>query len=102
MVNTAELIKKLREATQAGMMDCRKALEENNFDFEKSVQWLREKGIAKAAKKADAVASEGISRAVISKTNAYIFELNCQTDFTAKIPDFFCNCRSTCQFLINK
>jgi elongation factor Ts len=88
MVNTAELIKKLREATQAGMMDCRKALEENNFDFDKSVQWLREKGIAKAAKKADAIASEGICRAVLSKTTVYIFELNCQTDFTAKTADF--------------
>jgi elongation factor Ts len=78
-----ELIKKLRDMTQAGVMDAKKALEQNNGDIEASVQWLREKGIAKAAKKADAVSTEGIIKVLIKEDKGIILEVNSQTDFVA-------------------
>jgi len=78
-----ELIKKLREMTQAGIGDVKKALDENGEDLDKAVQWLRERGIAKAAKKAGAVATEGIANVIIKGDSAVIFELNCETDFVA-------------------
>jgi len=83
-----ELIKKLRDMTQAGVMDAKKALEINNDDLDLAVQWLREKGIAKAAKKADAVAAEGVVSVLIKDDRAIILEVNSQTDFVATNEQF--------------
>ena len=84
----SELVKALREATQAGMSDCMKALAECNDDLDAAQKWLKEKGIAKANKKAGAVAYEGIVKAGISNNKALIIEVNSQTDFTAKNENF--------------
>ena len=83
MINT-ELIKNLRERTGAGMMDCKKALVECNGDIDKAGDWLREKGIAKAAKKADRIAAEGLTTVVTEGNYALICEINSETDFVAK------------------
>ena len=80
----ASLIKKLKDMTNAGLMDCKKALEENNENIDEAVKWLREKGIAKAAKKADRMAAEGLSTVYVEGNNAVILEVNCETDFVAK------------------
>ena len=80
----ASLIKKLKDMTNAGLMDCKKALEENNENIDEAVKWLREKGIAKAAKKADRIAAEGLSTVYVEGNNAVILEVNCETDFVAK------------------
>lgn len=84
----ASLIKELRDISGAGMMDCKKALEENNNDIDKAVEWLREKGIAKAAKKADRIAAEGLSTISVDGNKAVILEVNCETDFVAKNEKF--------------
>ena len=84
----ASLIKELRDISGAGMMDCKKALEENNNDITKATEWLREKGIAKAAKKADRIAAEGLSTVVVDGNQAVILEVNCETDFVAKNEKF--------------
>lgn len=97
-----ELIKKLRDMTQAGVMDCKKALEANENDVEKAATWLREKGIAKAAKKADAVAAEGVVLITHNKDTAAIFEVNCQTDFVAKNEGFIKLANEIGQLLISK
>lgn len=81
---TASMVKELREKTGAGMMDCKKALTECDGDLEKSIDWLREKGIAKAAKKSDRVAAEGLTRAAVCGNTGVIFEVNSETDFAAK------------------
>lgn len=85
---TAQMVKDLREATGAGMMDCKAALEENNGDMEAAIDWLRKKGIAKAAKKASRVASEGLAIAVAEGNKGAVVEVNSETDFVAKNPDF--------------
>jgi elongation factor Ts len=85
---TASLVKELREKTGAGMMDCKRALTETAGDLEKAVDWLREKGIAKAAKKSSRIAAEGLADIVLSGNEALIFELNCETDFVAKNDKF--------------
>ena len=85
---TAQLVKELREKTGAGMMDCKKALTECNGDIDASIDWLREKGIAKAAKKQSRIAAEGLCEYAISGNNAYLFELNSETDFVAKNEKF--------------
>ncbi len=84
--NMIELIKVLRERTGAGMMDCKKALEETNMDVEKACDWLREKGIAKAVKKASRIAAEGLTTVLNEKDKreAIILEVNCETDFVAR------------------
>ena len=84
----ASLIKELRDISGAGMMDCKKALEENDNDITKATEWLREKGIAKAAKKADRIAAEGLSTVVVDGNKAVILEVNCETDFVAKNEKF--------------
>ena len=81
-------IKALRDMTGAGMLDCKKALTETNGDMDKAIDYLREKGISKAAKKADRVAAEGLSTVVIDGNNASIVEVNCETDFVAKNEKF--------------
>ena len=85
---TASLVKELREKTGAGMLDCKKALEATNADIEAAIDWLREKGISKAAKKADRIAAEGIAAVLIDGNNAAIVEVNSETDFVAKNPEF--------------
>ena len=86
--NIIELIKVLRERTGAGMMDCKAALLANDLDVEKSCEWLREKGIAKAAKKASRIAAEGLTYVVAKGNDAVILEINSETDFVAKSEDF--------------
>ena len=85
---TASLVKELREKTGAGMMDCKKALTECNGDINAAADWLREKGIAKAAKKATRIAAEGLADVAIAGNKAYLFELNSETDFVAKNEKF--------------
>ena len=71
---TAQDVKNLREKTGAGMLDCKKALDETKGNIEEAINWLREKGISKAAKKAERIAAEGLSEAVSNDTNAVIVE----------------------------
>lgn len=85
---SASLVKELRDKTGAGMLDCKKALEENNGNIDASIDWLREKGISKAAKKADRIAAEGVA-AILTRGNvAVIAEVNSETDFVAKNTEF--------------
>ena len=84
----ASLIKELRDISGAGLMDCKKALEASDGDIDKAIDYLREKGISKAAKKADRVAAEGLSEVLIEGNNASIVEVNCETDFVAKNEKF--------------
>lgn len=90
MAITAAQVKELRQATGVGMMECKKALEENNGDMDQAVVWLRERGLARAAKKAGRTAAEGIVifKVAESGKEAAILELNCETDFAAKNQDF--------------
>ena len=88
MAITAADVKKLRDATGAGMMDCKKALTENGGDFDQAVDWLRAKGIAKAAKKGDRVAAEGMVAMVAQGNKGAIVEVNSETDFVAKNEKF--------------
>jgi elongation factor Ts len=90
MAVTASMVKELRERTGAGMMDCKKALVDNNEDMEKAIEFLREKGLAKAAKKAGRIAAEGLVAAYVSEDNklASIVEVNSETDFVAKNETF--------------
>jgi len=81
---TAQLVKELRDKTGAGMMDCKKALVATEGNIDLAVDWLREKGIAKAANKASRIAAEGICMVKTSGNKAIIFEVNCETDFVAK------------------
>jgi len=89
-----ELVKKLRDMTGAGMMDCKRALEESEADLDKAVVWLREHGISKAAKRAGRETSNGIVEAYLHRTGDYppqvgaLIELNCESDFVAKGDDF--------------
>ncbi len=85
---SASLVKELREKTGAGMLDCKKALEANNGDINASIDWLREKGISKAAKKADRIAAEGLAAIKIEGNKAAIVEVNSETDFVAKNEEF--------------
>ena len=86
-MNTS-LIKELRDLSGAGLMDCKKALEASNNDIDEAIDYLRKKGISKAAKKADRVAAEGLSTVVIDGNNASIVEVNSETDFVAKNEKF--------------
>lgn len=88
MAITAQMVKELREKTGAGMMDCKKALQETNGDMEKAIDLLREKGIAKAGKKGDRIAAEGLTSIKISGNDAVIIEVNSETDFVAKNQEF--------------
>ncbi len=88
MTITAQMVKELREATGAGMMDVKKALTETNGDMEAAVDWLRTKGLAKAAKKADRVAAEGLVGVAVSNGRGVAVEINSETDFVAKNADF--------------
>lgn len=85
---TASLVKELREKTGAGMLDCKKALEATNADLNAAADWLREKGISKAAKKADRIAAEGVAAIKVDGNNAVVVEVNSETDFVAKNDEF--------------
>ena len=85
---SASLVKELRERSGAGMMDCKKALQEANGNLDDAMQVLKDKGIAKAAKKAGRIASEGAVLSVIENSNGLLLELNCETDFAAKSEGF--------------
>lgn len=87
---SASMVKELREKTGAGMMDCKKALEQSGGDFEKAIEYLREKGLATAAKKAGRVAAEGIVASHLSADGSVgvLVEVNCETDFVARNEDF--------------
>ena len=85
---SASLVKELRELTGAGMLDCKKALEACNGSIEEATTWLREKGISKAAKKADRIAAEGLAEVMIDGNNAVVVEVNSETDFVAKNEEF--------------
>ena len=85
---SASMVKDLREKTGAGMMDCKKALVECNGDMDKAIDYLREKGISKAAKKAERIAAEGLSNIYIKGNDAVVVELNSETDFVAKNSEF--------------
>ncbi|RCW70687.1 translation elongation factor Ts [Saliterribacillus persicus] len=88
MAVTAQMVKELREKTGAGMMDCKKALQETEGDMDKAVDYLREKGISKAAKKADRIAAEGSAHAEVEGNTAVLLEVNCETDFVTKNDQF--------------
>ncbi len=85
---SAAMVKDLREKTGAGMMDCKQALNENNGDIDAAVDWLRKKGLSKAAKKAGRVAAEGLIGAVVSGTKGVVVEVNSETDFVARNEQF--------------
>ena len=85
---SAKDVNELRQQTGAGMMDCKKALTECNGDIEAAIDWLREKGISKAAKKADRIAAEGLANIFVNGNKAAIIEVNCETDFVTRNADF--------------
>ena len=88
MAFTAQDVKKLREMTNVGMMDCKAALSATDGDMDKAVDWLREKGLAKAAKKASRVAAEGVAYATVVDGIGVVIEVNSETDFAAKTDSF--------------
>lgn len=94
---SASLVKELREKTGAGMMDCKKALEATNASIDEAIDWLREKGISKAAKKADRIAAEGVAAIMVNGNEAAIVEVNSETDFVAKNEEF----KSLVQTILN-
>ncbi|MEB3177462.1 MAG: translation elongation factor Ts [Nostocaceae cyanobacterium] len=87
---SAQVVKQLRDKTGAGMMDCKKALKETNGDIDKAIEWLRQKGIASAGKKADRVAAEGLIGSYIHTGGrvGVMVEVNCETDFVARREEF--------------
>ncbi len=88
MAFTAQDVKKLREMTNVGMMDCKKALQATDGDIDAAIDWLREKGLAKAAKKADRIAAEGVAYAAVIDGVGVVIEVNSETDFAAKTDAF--------------
>lgn len=90
MTITASMVKELRDATAAGILDCRKALEASGGDFDKAVDYLREKGLAQAAKRMDRAAQEGLIHAYIHAGGriGVLVEINCETDFVARTDEF--------------
>lgn len=85
---TASMVKELRETTGAGMMDCKKALEATNGVIDEAINWLRENGLSKAAKKADRIAADGLAYILIDGDKATVIEVNSETDFVAKNEEF--------------
>src|SRR5215831_3340433 len=81
---TAQMVKELRDSTGAGMMDCKSALGETSGDFEAAVDWLRKKGLSKAAKKADRVAADGLVGVAVKGSKGVVVEVNSETDFVAR------------------
>lgn len=102
MAITASMVKELREKTGAGMMDCKKALTEKDGDMEKAVEFLREKGLASAAKKAGRIAAEGLASVEVDGNAAVLVEVNCETDFVAKNVDFQSFISDVSKHILNK
>lgn len=102
MALNVALIKQLRDCTGAGMTDCKKALEETNNDIEAACDWLREKGIAKAAKKSGRIAAEGTTYVLTSGNDAVILEVNSETDFVAKSDAFKDLVKEVANILLDK
>ncbi|SFE38528.1 translation elongation factor Ts [Alteribacillus iranensis] len=102
MAITASMVKELREKTGAGMMDCKKALTETDGDMDKAIDYLREKGISKAAKKADRIAAEGLAYVESEGNRAVIVEVNAETDFVAKNENFQTLVDTVASFLLEK
>jgi elongation factor Ts len=98
---TAAMVKELREKTSAGMMDCKQALQETNGDMEAAIDWLRKKGLSKAAKKAGRVAAEGLVAVESSGKTASAVEVNSETDFVARNPDFQAFVREAAKVALN-
>ena len=99
MAFTAQDVKKLREMTNVGMMDCKAALTATDGDMDKAVDWLREKGLAKAAKKASRVAAEGVAYATVVNGTGVVIEVNSETDFAAKTDAFMGLVKSLCEII---
>jgi len=99
MAFTAQDVKKLREMTNVGMMDCKKALQATDGDMDKAVDWLREKGLAKAAKKADRIAAEGVAYATVIDGVGVVIEVNAETDFASKTDAFMGLVKSLCEIV---
>ena len=104
MAFTAQDVKALREMTNVGMMDCKKALTETDGDMDKAVEWLREKGLAKAAKKAGRIAAEGMAYAEVCPSCGVgaMVEVNCETDFCAKSELFVSFVKDICKTIISE
>ena len=100
---TASMVKELRDKTNAGMMDCKKALKETNGDIEKAIVYLREKGLLQAAKKSSRIASEGLTTALISadEKKGVVIEVNSETDFVAKNEEFKSFVEETAKAVLN-
>ena len=101
MAFTAKDVKELREKTGAGMMDCKKALTENNGDIEQAIDFLRQKGLAAAAKKATRIAAEGLISGVVEGNVGVLVEINCETDFVAKNDDFTSFTTNVANYLVS-
>ena len=98
---SASMVKELRETTGAGMLDCKKALQETNGNMEDAITWLREKGISKAAKKASRIAAEGLGLTKVEGNKAVILEVNSETDFVAKNEEFKSLVENIANLLLN-
>ena len=99
MAFTAQDVKTLREMTNVGMMDCKKALQATDGDMDKAVDWLREKGLAKAAKKPDRIAAEGVAYATVIDGVGVVIEVNAETDFASKTDAFMGLVKSLCEII---
>ena len=99
---TAALVKELRETSGAGMMDCKKALTETGGNMEEAVDWLRKKGLAAAAKKSGRIAAEGLVNVATDGANGAVIELNSETDFVARNPEFQAFVGSICQVALSQ
>ena len=99
---TSALVKELRERTGAGMMDCKKALMANDGDMDKAIDFLREKGLAAAAKKAGRIAAEGMVECYVEGNVGVVVEINCETDFVANTDNFKALCRDYAKHIVAK
>ena len=99
MAFTAQDVKKLREMTNVGMMDCKKALQATDGDMDKAIDWLREKGLAKAAKKAGRIAAEGVAYATVIDGVGVVIEVNAETDFASKTDAFMGLVKNLCELV---
>ena len=99
---TAALVKELRETSGAGMMDCKQALTETGGNMEEAVDWLRKKGLAAAAKKSGRIAAEGLVNVATDGANGAVIELNSETDFVARNPEFQAFVGSICQVALSQ
>ena len=101
-MSALEKVKELRDVTGAGMQDCKNALKENNDNIEKSIEYLRKKGVLKAAKKSSRDAAEGLIILGEDKNTINLTEINSETDFVAKNEEFINFCRKISEISINK